>query len=493
MRCPVRWGRQRFVKHARRFDIEWDDFSGGYWLGTNKLNQPRNTWQGDDVIVAYQDGTLMAGAAPTDVEAVDAWRSGVSRYPDLYTGGGAIASVWFENDPPDIRLIVDGTTVETLTSATINGVHPKRLAGYRGSFAMFGAYTQGGFQKIAIIDYELGTVTPVTLTIDIEFGAVTTWGDFIVAAYYNRLYFSEPGDPSNWVESDYYEVGDSVISVLVETSSGLLIGTPTGWFLGSGVLGTSFTLRRLNTTSAPVFPGSAVSSSLGTVFKAHDALWALNGSESRPIAYDTPAGFGFVRSAGPDYVAASCPGGLVIFSEASQTWRKVLAPVGPDAEPYETFAAEPVLYFFSKSAEDSVPVGARLYSYDHSPITMTTETGAFRSVSATLAEYESRVPFRVHDVDVYIDMGVSSDAYTRSVGVQLVDPIRSLENGTTPADIQTAPPSHTRVLPQLAETNGEQLMVRFGSADLGAVYGFSPKVTLEGVKLRRVVVHCEEM
>ena len=39
--------------------VEWDDFTGGYYVGPSATKQPRNTFQGENVTVAMDDATLI--------------------------------------------------------------------------------------------------------------------------------------------------------------------------------------------------------------------------------------------------------------------------------------------------------------------------------------------------------------------------------------------------------------------------------------------------
>jgi hypothetical protein len=467
---------------GRKFDVEWDDFSGGYWLGTNKLSQPRNTWQGDDIIVAYQDGTLKVGARPVDVGAVTAWRYAAARVPDPLAG--AVDSVWYEDVSPFTSKVlkVNGTTIATLTG-TINGYHAKRLTFYAGNRYVFGAYTDTGVPKIAVVNYNANTHT--THNVNVEFGQLHTFGDFIVAAYFNRLYYSAPGDPTSWSSADYYDIGDSTITAFCNTPSGLLIGTSSGWWMGSGVLGDTFTLRQANNTSAPIFPGSAIDSSLGVLFKASDGLWALNGTQSAPVVYLDPSGFGFARQAGPDFVGMSCSDGALLYSEATRQWRKITHPDG-DLEPYEGFCSETTLRFFNQS------LTGQECTYDHSPAGICTDGTAFAQGTVTLAEFESRVPFTVTELLVEVDLGDSSNNYTRSIGCELVGPSRPLDYGGDLSAVGYSSQPQTQVLPAMAATSGEKFMARFGQDMFGTSFAFQPRLSLQGVKVRRVIARCEE-
>ena len=41
------------------FRQEWNDFSGGYYVGPSAINQPRNTWTGTNVVLTDDDASVV--------------------------------------------------------------------------------------------------------------------------------------------------------------------------------------------------------------------------------------------------------------------------------------------------------------------------------------------------------------------------------------------------------------------------------------------------
>jgi hypothetical protein len=55
---------------GRRFDVVYDDFTGGHFVGATQTKQPRDTWTGVNAICTADEGFLMPDAGTTQVATI---------------------------------------------------------------------------------------------------------------------------------------------------------------------------------------------------------------------------------------------------------------------------------------------------------------------------------------------------------------------------------------------------------------------------------------
>jgi hypothetical protein len=85
--------------------VEWDDFTGGYYVGASATKQPRNTFTGQNVTVAMDDATLVPMYTPTKRTLTGTDTS----------GGNIVNANWANLGPP---AIINGCVCFVATTAS---------------------------------------------------------------------------------------------------------------------------------------------------------------------------------------------------------------------------------------------------------------------------------------------------------------------------------------------------------------------------------------
>jgi hypothetical protein len=267
---------------------------------------------------------------------------------------------------------------------------------------------------------------------------------------------------------------------MLETSQGLMIGTASGWWVATGVPGASLSLRRINTTVA----SPAVDTSAGPLFVAYGSVYRLNGTQAVPVAaLEGGNMIGGVVQMSTDHAGVAWSSGTVlrtfVWSEAQRAW-SCITNVGP----IQSFTSASVIYVGS---------GIKQLVYDPHATDPVADLAGFPKASVQLASYDHRDLFTVNELLVEVDVGFPTFAnYRRSVGVRLVNPLRAIDYMGSLTGPELAGTVQTSVLPTATSAQGERFMVRFNPNDAGAILGGAPEITMEGVKVRRVIMRCEE-
>jgi hypothetical protein len=98
-----------------------------------------------------------------------------------------------------------------------------------------------------------GTSIPIRLHL------LARWKEWVVGTQYetNRLHFSAPLDPTSWGASDYVEIGGlEPITAIVPMANQIWVGKQQGWYIVTGVLGESTTVRPMDARLGPASFGA---------------------------------------------------------------------------------------------------------------------------------------------------------------------------------------------------------------------------------------------
>lgn len=226
------------------FQIVYDDFSGGQYMGPKSTNLPKNTYFGSDVMTS-PSGRLIPGGQMTAVEQNPPVASPDSAaiYDYWHVGNYAYAFVeWVKSSTKYPRMIAhqvnDGAlfpvtaTVTTLTGS-LNGrvaYDPTNSKFFYVDAGNIRTVTTGGTVALASSALSATGVTDIALY---NFRMVV-WGGTS-----NRLYFSNT-DLTTYSTSNYYEFSGKILNV-TPRSNDLLVFCTTGVFSLVGVLGSSVT------------------------------------------------------------------------------------------------------------------------------------------------------------------------------------------------------------------------------------------------------------
>lgn len=488
---------------AKPFEIVWDDFSGGHFFGNRDTKQPKNTWTGLDVIQCAADGFLMPGSPLVE------YLSGVGGLSNEllahfgYLADGGTGLRYGQQTTVAKTFVVDG-----------DGSSPYALGAEspRGWPIQFNGQTLQPLASAKIILYNGAAVStpavPAAFT-----GGMYAWDAWALGVAGNRIYFCAPLDATSWNSNDYLDVGDSdaTIRTVVPTVHGILVGTARGWWEISGVLGQTTVQRRLTTKGVAAAGGVEVDA--GVFFAAGNApaqgvVRLLSGTQTPTVLWDKNGALSestrIAKVAG-QYVFVACGADdqLYMWSEHTRNWRLISLPsystLGWGSKPQcrvatDNNAAATVANVALTGSTITTSYGAyKIYTYDIDPAAPPESAGAYVSATARLSNYDHDKPFRVNEVIVELDLAATSTNATRSIGLQVEAPSPLVERSTDVAMLANrASALQTYTLPEMDSTSYQRPVVRFSLGDTGDTYSITPALTMQGVKVRRVIARCVE-
>lgn len=510
---------------GRKFDVEYDEFSGGHFVGAMDVRQPSNSWTGINVVVTPDQGFLMpsngfgrlmvrSGTLPVTTDPFIATTTRTIMFATTESSVGRLHSVFPSAFPSDAFV--------ALSAGGVGGPRTVEVFDVTGN-QRFASMNAG---QLTLVSPTGGLASTVTTPFPFATG-LWQWNLYTISAHNERnfVYFSNPGDPASWAATNFIRLGasSSTIIAIVPTVDVLYVAATDGWYAITGVLGQTTNVRKIGTfgmstsdrTIGPFVASNrswAAAAQRGIVFVATNrGLRALQGTTVNEIArpHNGLGGSYTMRNAvscGDTLVALSDgvgPETLVwIWSETQQNWRVCAIP-SPSLYGYsqwnrhalvrdDTNASDKISVVLSGVNGGITEVNALWVDKEEVTPTGTTAT-------VDLAHYESRQPFRVHELMVEVDFGFTPMNDIRQLTAQIVT--------GTPADVEvtllrepdgTATPYTSTALTKrwthLSSTiAGDREMVRFRPSDATAAFTAQPRLTMKGVKIRRVVMRCEEL
>lgn len=256
------------------FQIVYDDFSGGQYMGPRSTNQPKNTWIGDGVLVNAKGeliptGSLLAATyqGPSTANLgilVDHWvgnmdvrakRFGFAfvRFDDFSIGPPAL----FENKQSSIikYQLSDGTafpttpTVYPITGGELS-TGDVAFSSYTSSF-YFARYTMSGTSRTGyqIVQFDINTgafTTNATFALTDPVEHIENYKYRLVGhSPSNRKLYYSGTDKTTWNAATQYYEFDSGIYRVEPRSDDLLVFTFDGVYSVTGVLGASVNIQQI--------------------------------------------------------------------------------------------------------------------------------------------------------------------------------------------------------------------------------------------------------
>lgn len=482
---------------GKTFEVVYDDFTGGHFVGPSQANQPRNTWVGANIICTADEGFLMPDAGWTRSTAN--WAGASTTWPTLTDA--------------TLTFAVAGTAIKfvnVVSEATLTGAIATADLAAHVSDAYFPDNAANEMLYSGGVD-----ATPVRFNV-----GAWRWKEWYVGASTTvpYVYFTAPS-ATTWAAGDYIQLGTggNRILTMVPQSDDLLVGTAEGWFSISGVLGETTVVRRISAPAMSV-PSGAPSSMTGTTGSCSAITGqgvlhtSASGSPVRLLRGTQVVGA--VHS--PEFTAAQFMTILPndahaviqygstfwIWSDVHNRWRKSLAPTAAEAGvasvEYRCAAGGEGCPYIAATV---VHAGTTVYFVrtPKEPLQPVETSGVFNTATVTLAEFSQNRPFKVVEVLAEVDFGQpATQAGVRSLTAQVVTNTvadtpsrfaREVNGDVTPW--QTT--AFSRKWDGATATKiGDREMVRFRTSDGPATYTAAPKVSLQGVKLRRLIMVCEE-
>jgi hypothetical protein len=260
--------------------VRFDDWSAGHAGDVDRSRAKKGQWFGRDAMI-YLDGLvgprpplrpLALSPAPSIATApVDAalWES----------GGGAVVLV----DQTVYKIVsplADLVTARTVTSAAVGatgyglavdtppvGTNPRAVV------------TRNNASGVRLVDMVAMTSSDVaTATVPSEI--VVRWNERFVYATGNTIYYSgspdSPTDLTAWPSTNNYIVGDGApITALIPSPLALYVAKASGWWVITGVLGSTATIRQVVERQGVEPAGSAANQGGTRIVAAWDRgmLW----------------------------------------------------------------------------------------------------------------------------------------------------------------------------------------------------------------------------
>lgn len=241
---------------SSKFTLEWSDFSGGYWVGQSDLNQPDDSFRGTGVYVDPNDGMLNAVADWSQITYASGspTTADTSGYAFMFTSGSNVyrAYTTTTSNTANIAKYANADTGSaTVTNTAITNCSVLFSAcAWTDDAIYLSWYPSSGANNYGRYVPSTGTLTKYTTTDALRY--LARFGEFMVGAgslggpaY--RLYYSAAYDPTTWAGS-YVDIGDAgAITAIVPFGDALYISKSDGWYVLTGILGTSTEVRPIAT------------------------------------------------------------------------------------------------------------------------------------------------------------------------------------------------------------------------------------------------------
>ena len=274
---------------GKAFDVVYDDFSGGHFVGPVGTHQPRNTYIGYNIQPDPLDGSLVPLETFWTISSSVVGTNAAANCSKIL----AFGSQYYWGGNTNVYKMTSAGVVTT--AAIANAV---RIQSHPISFAGNIIYITAAGTEVLTVTTALGvTVTALPTTVSGN-QRVVAWGQYVMAfGLAGKVYFSNPGTSTVWTSTDWFQVGDSFTSgdLLVHQGS-LYISTNVGWWVATGIPGQTLSLRQITTAATGALPmsidttivsASFLASSLntGAVIVSGPPFYELTGNRDRPLNF----------------------------------------------------------------------------------------------------------------------------------------------------------------------------------------------------------------
>jgi len=528
------------------FQIAYDDFSGGHYMGNRSAELPRNTWYGTNATLNGK-GELIPGGSGY-VGQSNKVRSGTFQPASsgIYHGFNYYSDSYFViTEATDIsgtvgylsRLVrVEGGygNATTISSTTLTGIVNAQCT-TTNDFSTTGQMTlyyvdnsNGDIRKCTLPTWGTPTdslVSGVFLQYQVDAivdykSRLVTWSQNSGASTNNRLYYSN-NTKTSFNTSDYYEFPGAVQTVIPRAND-LVVVTGVGIYSMTGVLGESVNIQ-LIAPANELLDGmrNAKASGRSIIFLAEDKLeypqdtriYQLLGASSAEIAridvqdyalsFADESCFNLLR--GGDIAVWLSNGAFYVQKAGGPFVRMVATRPNFPTQP-QAYIAEPIDAFSGSTNQGRTTAACfdsdgnlEIYQFGYGEAypskTFTTNgSSAPTSASVQLSEYWHNKPMTVRDLmveAVYDTQAVTGLTSNASVAANII-PVGAIDYSVTQTpSLTSSTQTYTTTLSTVA-SNGARVLHRFRVDDAIKAYGFYPVITFQGCRIRRVIAIGED-
>lgn len=511
------------------FQITYDDFSGGQYMGNKSTNLPKNTFFGVNVLPTPGGQLIASGNATAADYAVpgtpdtgtifDHWVIGGDSYVftnTIKTGTSTSRFLKFAG-------VNNGSTFPLIPAdVTLTGFLGGNVAYYPATSLFYYISTAGNIYSVTTTGTVSGAISSALaglgLTNIASYGyRLVSWGGTNATAK-NRLYYSET-NLTTWSASNYYEFNGTILNVLPRTND-LLVVCDTGVFSLVGVLGSSVT-NQLVVPQANITEGMRDATIVGRNMYFLDQLangsldgrlYRLVGSSVQPV--ETIALSDIVAQTGLEQarVMAINDGRLVImmrtgvcYSEVTKgQWVRLtataatLSSTASKQQQIGRPGPNALNEFFMVASFDNTTKKITLNRYVHNEIAPTPTlgditvsgggTGTLPTGTVTLSEYWHSKPFTVKEM--FIEYSPVTTLNTFPVVQPQIEPTGNVD--VLSENIGSILSSTGSNISQLNASFGTYVMERFRPNNAAKGFGVKPKITFSAATIKRVILNCED-
>lgn len=513
------------------FQVTYDDFTGGHYMGNRDTKQPANTWTGTNTILDPR-GNLIATEAVlrTTLTTSIPWENlgkfyvvGSFTHPDYVTvvytfessSGTTTSYIATYGNPPFFSPV--WTTPLALTGNPVGFLAPDQTS---DNPTLYYVRSTGDVRKLTFSS-STWTDTLVTSGTNVRSSLYKykyrLLGLGLTGTVRNRLFYSDP-TMTTWGATDYYEFPGQITNV-VPRSNDVVVTTTAGIYSVTGVFGESVNIQEIYSFQE-LSQGMSNAVGYGRDFVyLNDYRDSLNGQIYAGLGTSkTLIGTMDLESTAPMNIGITNPGQIVTMANSGDTyvmdfsgnWVRLkfsdwfaddyIEPGGitPSAtsltdlagnmylgqsilKPYVSDDSDVRLHLFrvrSLRVPDNYAI--KLYSAYHTsknPIAGATGT-------VVLSEYWHSKPCVVKEVIVEAQYVATTTNASLSVNI--------IPTGAVDIDSSVAPNMTSSTITAPSQTTASTIILRFRVDNAGRAYGFKPRIQHKGVRIRRVICMVED-
>ena len=511
------------------FQITYDDFSGGQYMGNKSTNLPKNQWQGNNV-VALPSGQIMAVGQET-VSTITKPTSAVQTYIQDFHLIGADSYLFTSSDGVTTSRMIKTATVSngtlfpiTSTSTTLTAIIDGKVAFNPAAsslaFYYIGSGAGPGGGTVYSVTYTGTNAVVSTALAGLLLTDMVMYGYRLLAYGGNtkRLYYSDT-TLTTWSTANYYEFSGNILNVVPRTND-LLVICDTGVFSLVGVLGSSITSQLIvPSTNVPEGMRDATAVNRNIYYLDQQLtgaidgrVYRLTGSTAQPIATlnyidvniaQAESGIEAMRvstlndgklcvmdKVGTAYVE-TIPGTWArLNNDARVSVTRFLKRQHQVARPGPGSLNEYFLIAYVQATTQTIYIYRYIYNVtdftdndrDFTNIGVPSTSLQAPTGTVTLSEYWHSKPFTVKEVLVeYYSYSYGSQVSAQIVPSGMIDVIPA----NVDSMVSTSIPNE-----QLSSVNTVTQRFRPNNANKGM--GIKPKITIYMASVKRVILNCED-